>query len=71
MGKADFDFYIVLLMTLLKIGGVYACIQYEQLAFEKFNLAGHFTYHKANTEEFGGVYIGYGFKNSDIPFIQQ
>ena len=32
---------------------------------------GYFTYHKANTDEFGGVYIGYGIKNIDIPFMQQ
>jgi radial spoke head protein 9 len=32
---------------------------------------GYFAYHKANTDEFGGVYIGYGIKNIDIPFIQQ
>ena len=32
---------------------------------------GYFAYHKANTNEFGGVYIGYGIKNVDIPFMQQ
>jgi radial spoke head protein 9 len=32
---------------------------------------GYFAYHKANTDEFGGVYIGYGIKNIDIPFMQQ
>ena len=32
---------------------------------------GYFAYHKANTNEFGGVYIGYGIKNIDIPFMQQ
>ena len=32
---------------------------------------GYFAYHKANTDEFGGVYIGYGIKNVDIPFMQQ
>ena len=32
---------------------------------------GYFAYHKANADEFGGVYIGYGIKNIDIPFMQQ
>ena len=32
---------------------------------------GYFAYHKANTNEFGGVYIGYGIKNVDLPFMQQ
>ena len=32
---------------------------------------GYTAYHKANTTEFGGVYIGYGIKNIDIPFMQQ
>jgi radial spoke head protein 9 len=32
---------------------------------------GYFAYHKANTDEFGGAYIGYGIKNVDIPFMQQ
>lgn len=32
---------------------------------------GYLAYHKANTDEFGGVYIGYGIKNNDIPFMQQ
>ena len=32
---------------------------------------GYFAYHKANTDEFGGVYMGYGIKNIDIPFMQQ
>jgi radial spoke head protein 9 len=32
---------------------------------------GYFAYHKANTDEYGGVYIGYGIKNNDIPFMQQ
>ena len=32
---------------------------------------GYFAYHKANTDEFGGVYIGFGIKNIDIPFMQQ
>ncbi len=32
---------------------------------------GYFAYHKANTNLFGGVYIGYGIKNMDIAFMQQ
>ena len=32
---------------------------------------GYTAYHKANTAEFGGVYIGYGIKNNDIAFMQQ
>ena len=32
---------------------------------------GYFAYHKANSDMFGGVYIGYGIKNVDIPFMQQ
>ena len=32
---------------------------------------GYFAYCKANSDQFGGVYIGYGIKNVDIPFMQQ
>ena len=32
---------------------------------------GYFAYHKSNTNEFGGVYIGHGIKNVDIAFMQQ
>ena len=32
---------------------------------------GYFAYHIANTDLFGGIYIGYGVKNIDIPFMQQ
>ena len=32
---------------------------------------GYFAYHNANTDEFGGIYFGYGIKNIDIPFMQQ
>ena len=32
---------------------------------------GYFAYCKANSNEFGGVYFGYGIKNIDIPFMQQ
>ena len=32
---------------------------------------GYFAFHNANTDQFGGVYIGYGIKNIDIPFMQQ
>ena len=32
---------------------------------------GYYAYHKANTDEFGGVYIGHGIKIKDIQFMQQ
>ena len=32
---------------------------------------GYFAFCKANTDQFGGVYMGYGIKNIDIPFMQQ
>ena len=32
---------------------------------------GYFAYCKSNSDQFGGVYIGYGIKNIDIPFMQQ
>ena len=32
---------------------------------------GYFAFHKANTDQFSGVYLGYGIKNVDIPFMQQ
>lgn len=32
---------------------------------------GYFAYHNANSNLFGGVYIGYGIKNIDIAFMQQ
>ena len=30
---------------------------------------GYFGFHLANTKRFGGVYIGDGIKNSDLPFM--
>ena len=32
---------------------------------------GYFAYHKANTNMYGGCYIGYGYKMKDIAFMQQ
>jgi radial spoke head protein 9 len=32
---------------------------------------GYYAYHKSNCDLFGGVYIGFGIKNVDIPFMQQ
>ena len=32
---------------------------------------GYYAYHKSHSEMFGGVYIGYGIRNTDISFIQQ
>ena len=32
---------------------------------------GYYAFHNANTDQFGGVYMGYGIKNIDIPFMQQ
>ena len=32
---------------------------------------GYLAYCKANSDQFGGVYFGYGIKNVDIPFMQQ
>jgi len=29
---------------------------------------GYFAFHKANTNIFGGVYIGYGIQNEDLAF---
>lgn len=31
---------------------------------------GYFAYHKSNSQIFGGVYIGHGIRNTDIPFMQ-
>ena len=30
---------------------------------------GYFSYHKASTQSYGGIYIGDGIKNSDLPFM--
>lgn len=30
---------------------------------------GYFAFHKAETNLYGCVYIGYGIKNSDMPFM--
>mmetsp|Transcript_17075 Transcript_17075/g.16940 ORF Transcript_17075/g.16940 Transcript_17075/m.16940 type:complete len:117 (+) Transcript_17075:529-879(+) len=30
---------------------------------------GYFAFHKANSDVFGGVYIGEGVKNADLPFM--
>lgn len=30
---------------------------------------GYFSYHKANTNKFGGYYFGNGMKNADLPFM--
>jgi radial spoke head protein 9 len=30
---------------------------------------GYYAYHRVNTPIFGGVYIGYGIRNQDLPFM--
>ena len=40
-------------------------------SIRSFVWPGYFAYCKANSDQFGGVYIGYGIKNVDIPFMQQ
>ena len=74
MGKAVFDFDFLDSINEDPIKGSWSIHVDEMKSVSTLrNLVwpGYFAYHKANTNEFGGVYIGYGIKNVDIPFMQQ
>ena len=74
MGKAVFDFDFLDSINEDPIKGSWS-IQVDEMksvsTLRNLVWPGYFAYHKANTNEFGGVYIGYGIKNVDIPFMQQ
>jgi len=36
---------------------------------KSFLWPGYYAYHTVHTNMFGGVYIGYGIKNNDLPFM--
>jgi hypothetical protein len=31
--------------------------------------SGYYAFHRSSTNHFGGIYIGYGLKNLDLPFM--
>lgn len=74
MGKAVFDFGFLDSIEEDKIKGSWS-IQVDSAKtvsnIRSMIWPGYFAYHKTNTTMFGGVYIGYGIKNVDIPFMQQ
>ncbi len=74
MGKAVFDFSFLDCLSDDNLKGAWS-IQTDSAKtvsnIRSLVWNGYFAYHKANTNLFGSVYIGYGIKNMDIPFMQQ
>ena len=74
MGKAVFDFSFLDSLSDDNLKGAWS-IQTDSAKtvcnIRSLVWNGYFAYHKANTNLFGSVYIGYGIKNMDIPFMQQ
>ena len=73
MGKAVFDFSFLDSLSDDNLKGAWS-IQTDSAKtvcnIRSLVWNGYFAYHKANTNLFGSVYIGYGIKNMDIPFMQ-
>ena len=74
MGKAVFDFSFLDSLSDDNLKGAWS-IQTDSAKtvsnIRSLVWNGYFAYHKANSNLFGSVYIGYGIKNMDIPFMQQ
>ena len=74
MGKAVFDFSFLDSLSDDNLKGAWS-IQTDSAKtvcnIRSLVWNGYFAYHKANTNLFGSVYIGYGIKNMYIPFMQQ
>ena len=74
MGKAVFDFSFLDSLSDDNLKGAWS-IQTDSAKtvcnIRSLVWNGYFAYHKANTNLFGSVYIGFGIKNMDIPFMQQ
>ena len=74
MGKAVFDFSFLDSLSDDNLKGAWS-IQTDSAKtvcnIRSLVWNGYFAYHKANTNLFGSVYIGYGIKNMDIAFMQQ
>jgi len=74
MGKAVFDFSFLdsLSDDELKCGWSIQTDSSKSVSnIRSIVWPGYFAYHKANSDLFGGVYIGYGIQNVDVPFMQQ
>ena len=74
MGKAVFDFNFLDSIKENSINGSWSIHVDSAKTISNIRSLiwpGYFAYAKANTNEFGGLYIGYGIKNVDIPFMQQ
>ena len=74
MGKAVFDFNFLDSIKENSINGSWSIHVDSAKTISNIRSLiwpGYFAYAKANTDEFGGLYIGYGIKNVDIPFMQQ
>ena len=74
MGKAVFDFSFLDSLSDDNLKGAWS-IQTDSAKtvcnIRSLVWNGYFAYHKSNCDLFGGVYIGFGIKNVDIPFMQQ
>ena len=74
MGKAVFDFNFLDSIKENSINGSWSIHVDSAKTISNIRSLiwpGYFAYAKANTDEFGRLYIGYGIKNVDIPFMQQ
>ena len=74
MGKAVFDFSFLdcLCEDELKCGwSIQTDLAKSVSNIRSIVWPGYYAYHKSNCDLFGGVYIGFGIKNVDIPFMQQ
>ena len=74
MGKAVFDFSFLdcLCDDELKCGwSIQTDLAKSVSNIRSIVWPGYYAYHKSNSDLFGGVYIGFGIKNVDIPFMQQ
>ena len=74
MGKAVFDFSFLDCLSddELKCGwSIQTDLAKTVSNIRSIVWPGYYAYHKSNCDLFGGVYIGFGIKNVDIPFMQQ
>ena len=74
MGKAVFDFFFLDSLSddpIKETWSLHVDSTKTTSCLRSLVWPGYFAYHVANTDQFGGVYVGYGIKNVDVPFMQQ
>ena len=74
MGKAVFDFFFLDSLSddpIKETWSLHVDSTKTTSCLRSLVWPGYFAYHVANTDQFGGVYVGYGIKNMDVPFMQQ